>query len=256
MSVFGGALTSTEKSPNPVGRGRKIKGVMPEVVSTIWAVGVQEVLLGDGGHPKAEEHLLGHPQVRGKLGHRPCLMSIVPSRMAPIAPQLPLAGVPVLATQSRGPRAQRVGAGSPPCTHPPFPPLMHRGRREGNKRSSHSWALAAVAMVTFPLAPPRAGQWPPVTGPGPLGSPGPCGTPFFLLGPSLSPCSLHPSVCLFPICPASPCPRPGGGQRGGGERWVPQCLSRDFAPPAPYQPQPQKQLQPQKPEATPLLPIL
>lgn len=126
--------------------------------------------------------------------------------------------------------AQGTKGGGRECPVSSPPPHQCRGRQEGNKRSSHSWALMAAAMATFPRQPLATGHCPWATGqPWPLAPT--VAPPSACLAPHLSPCSLHLSVCLLPICPASCCPRPGGGQRGGGgERWVPQCLAEILLP--------------------------
>lgn len=132
--------------------------------------------------------------------------------------------------------AQGTKGGGRECPVWTPPPRQCRGRQEGNKRSSHSWALTAAAMATFtspwqPLAPGHGAA---------LAFAIHGGTHFCLLGPPPVP-MLPSSVCLLPICPASCCPQPGGGQRGGGERWVPQCLAVILLP---NQNQPHNQHQP------------
>lgn len=134
-------------------------------------------------------------------------MSLVPSHVSPITsctpPDPPLGWGPCSNfTKWRGvPRAQRVGAGSPPC--PGCAPPQRRGSREGNKGSGHSWAPAAAAMATPP----------PATGHGPLGSPSPLPPPPTLASPPSPsphppPLSLHPSVRPPPALHLSHVPLP------------------------------------------------
>lgn len=156
-------------------------------------------------------------------------MSLVPSHVSPITsctpPDPPLGWGPCSNfTKWRGvPRAQRVGAGSPPC--PGCAPPQRRGSREGNKGSGHSWAPAAAAMATPP----------PATGHGPLGSPSPLPPPPTLASPpspSPHPPPHSPSIHLsahrpLSICPMSRCP---SSWPGGGGRWVPQCQAEPLLP--------------------------
>lgn len=153
------------------------------------------MLLEDGGHPKVGKHLFDHPQVR-KLGHRPCLISIVPSHMAPIALQLPLAGVPALATQSRGPRAQRVGAGS--VLSRPHP-LTSAG---AGRRETKGPAIAGPSWPQ-PWQPSPASHWPPVTAHGPLGSPGPWHPLWHPLLPAWPPTCPHAPFIRLSACSPS-----------------------------------------------------
>lgn len=159
-------------------------------------------------------------------------MSLVPSHVSPITsctpPDPPLGWGPCSNfTKWRGvPRAQRVGAGSPPC--PGCAPPQRRGSREGNKGSGHSWAPAAAAMATPP----------PATGHGPLGSPSPLPPPPTLASPPSPsphpPPTLPPSICpptaRSPSVPCPAAPHPGQEEEEGGCPSVRQSLC---SPPPP-----------------------
>lgn len=183
------------------------------------------MLLGGGGHPKVGGTSPWSPPGQGETGPEAMPDVYCPQPHGPHHPPASPGWGPCSGHTKQGAQGTKGGGRESPSPSPVSPPPASAG---AGGRETKGPAIAGPSgprpWQPSPCRPLAISHWPRAIGqPWPL--PPPVAPSSACLAPHLSPCSLHLSVCLLPICPPSSCLWPGGGKREGGERWVPECLA-------------------------------